>query len=146
MSEELKQKIKDYLASHRILRLATVTPEGDPRAHTITYACEGGVVYFLSDRNTTKVKNIHSHPRVAYTVDENYEDLRSIEGVEIEGIADTITDPKEARRVTALIIERFPELKELPKGSEMIPLRITPVVGYYLKALVSFVERDKVTF
>jgi nitroimidazol reductase NimA-like FMN-containing flavoprotein (pyridoxamine 5'-phosphate oxidase superfamily) len=146
MSEEIVQKIAEYLASHRILRLATVTPEGDPMAHTITYACEGTVVYFLSERHTRKVRNILEHPRISYTVDENYEDLRAIEGVEIEGIAETITDPVEADRVLGLLHARFPELEGLSSRFEMIPLRITPVVGYYLKTLESFVDRQKVTF
>jgi nitroimidazol reductase NimA-like FMN-containing flavoprotein (pyridoxamine 5'-phosphate oxidase superfamily) len=83
-------KIIDYLSTHSFLRLATVSPEGDPCAHTLRYVSEAATVYFMSDLNTTKVKNILSLPRIAFTVDEDCPDPRQIQGVQMRGTAEIV--------------------------------------------------------
>jgi nitroimidazol reductase NimA-like FMN-containing flavoprotein (pyridoxamine 5'-phosphate oxidase superfamily) len=70
MSDEIKQKIVDYLSSQFHLSLATVTAGGIPLAHTVTYASEGATIYFVSDKTSRKMQNIMKNGKVAYTVDE----------------------------------------------------------------------------
>ena len=42
----------DYLASHRFMRLGTVTTESTPIVHTVAYVSDGATVCFATDRRT----------------------------------------------------------------------------------------------
>lgn len=146
MSQEVKQKIVDYLSSHDHLRLATVTPEGNPLAHTVTYVSEDATVYFISDKGSRKIQNLMKNPRTAYTVDENYKDLQSTQGVQMEGVATIISAKEEMEGVMGLLLRKFPQLTALPPNPNMVAVKVTPKQGYFLDNTVRFGHRDKVTF
>lgn len=146
MSQEVKQKIVDYLSSHDHLRLATVTPEGNPLAHTVTYVSEDATVYFISDKSSRKIQNLIKSPRTAYTVDENYKDLQSTQGVQMEGVATIISTKEEMERVMGLLLKKFPQLTALPSNPNMVAVKVTPKEGYFLDNTVRFGYRDRVIF
>jgi nitroimidazol reductase NimA-like FMN-containing flavoprotein (pyridoxamine 5'-phosphate oxidase superfamily) len=55
MTEELKDKVREYLSDHYYLNLATVSPQGRPMAHTMAYVSENEIVYLATNKNTRKV-------------------------------------------------------------------------------------------
>ncbi|MCX5866762.1 MAG: pyridoxamine 5'-phosphate oxidase family protein [Proteobacteria bacterium] len=132
MSHKVRMKIIDYLSTHSFLRLATVSPEGDPCAHTLRYVSEAATVYFMSDLNTTKVKNILSRPRIAFTVDEDCPDPRQIQGVQMRGTAEIVTDEKEKERIRELFFQKFPKLRDINPPPREVIVRISPLTGNYL--------------
>lgn len=146
MSEEIKQKIADYLSSHTHLRLATVTPEGKPLAHTVTYASEGATVYFISDKTTRKVQNIMRNPNVSYSVDENYQELQSIQGIQMQGIATIVSKKDEAEKAMGLLLKKFPQVTELPPNPNMVPVKVTPTEGRFIDNTRGFGHRDEIIF
>lgn len=71
MNYNVKEKINEYLNSHNILTLATITPEGKPMAHTVDFVNDGDTVYFVTDKSARKAENISNNSNVFFTVDED---------------------------------------------------------------------------
>ena len=74
MSEEIKQSIAEYLASHRYLALATISADDKPIVHSMGYGSDEAVVYCATFKGTRKVANIEQNPSVAFVVSEDYDD------------------------------------------------------------------------
>jgi nitroimidazol reductase NimA-like FMN-containing flavoprotein (pyridoxamine 5'-phosphate oxidase superfamily) len=47
MDEEIRTRILALLEQHRIMRIATLRPDGWPQATTVGYVSEGLTLYFL---------------------------------------------------------------------------------------------------
>lgn len=146
MDDQIKDNLLEYLENHTHLRLATVTEDGSPIAHTVAYVSEGAVVYFVTDRRTRKYANITKEPRVAYTVDEDYEDWSKIQGIQMEGEASILEGPEQIGPVMAMFMKKFPKMASLPPGFEMGVVKIEPKQAYFLNNLVSFGHRDEISF
>lgn len=145
-SEELKQKISAYLASHRKMTLATVTPDDRPIAHTVEYASDGAVVYFGTLRTTRKAQNIMKCPYVSYAVDEDYDDWMTIQGVQMEGTAAILTERKDLDHAMQLYLNKFPAVASFPPNPDMILVKIDPVAGFFLDYAKGFAHRDEARF
>lgn len=144
--DTIKTKIVDYLSAHPYLRLATVTSSCAPQVHTVGYVSEDAVVYFVTDRKSRKAANIFKNPAVAYAVDENYEDVMTIQGVQMEGTASLITMETEAIRILDLMAKKFPGLENMPSNPDLVCFKIEPTRGIFLDNTVDFGHRDMVEF
>ncbi len=143
MSEELKDKIREYLSNHYYLNLATVSPQGRPMAHTMAYVSEGIVVYMATNKNTRKVQNITQNPFVAYTVDEDDPDWFNIQALQIEGKASIITNENELREAGEILVAKFPVAADMPPDPDSIMIKIEPEVIYYLDYSVKLGYREQ---
>ena len=141
-----QKNISAYLASHFYLRLGTVTVSCTPQVHTVGYLSEDCTVYFLTDKKSRKAGNISREPRVAYAVDENYEDLMAIRGVQMEGRASLVTLKTETMRLRDLIARKFAGMEKIPANPDLVIFKIEPTIGYFLDNTVAFGHRDKVEF
>lgn len=139
-------KTINYLSAHPYLRLATVTDSGTPQVHTVGYVSEDAVVYFVTDRKSRKALNILNNPVVAYAVDENYEDIMAIQGVQMEGNASLITMETEAIRLLGLMAQKFPAMEDMPPNPDLVWFKIEPGRGFFLDNTVEFGHRDMVEF
>ena len=142
----IKAKIVDYLTEHPYLRLATVTTNCSPQVHTVGYVSEGAIVYFLTDRKSRKAANIFQNPAVAYTVDENYEDVMAIQGVQMEGKCSLVTMETEVIRILGLMAQKFPGLESMPPNPDLVCFKIEPGRGFFLDNTVEFGHRDMVKY
>ena len=142
----IKEQISAYLKTHPYLRLATVTPTAKPQVHTVGYVSEGSTVYFVTDRKSRKAENIFKNPAVAYAVDENYEDVMVIKGVQMEGEASLIALETEAMRLLDLMSQKFPGLEKMPPNPDLVIFKVEPTRGYFLDNTVAFGHRDMVEF
>jgi pyridoxamine 5'-phosphate oxidase family protein len=113
---------RDYLASQRLGRLATVDGAGQPQNNPVGYFVvdELGVIDIggLAMGQTKKFRNVHAHPLVSLVVD----DLASVtpwrvRGVEVRGRAEALTDWQPA----------YPHL-----SGEAIRIRPTKVISWGL--------------
>lgn len=136
--------ISEYLKAHPYLNLATVDPDGVPAAHTLGYASDGLTVYFMTDRNSRKAKNISTNPAVAYTVDEDYTQLEKIQGVQMQGSAEPVSDSSEIKKILEILSEKFPQIKELPESPDYVFFKVSPKEVYFIDNTVSFGYRDHV--
>ena len=144
--DTIKTKIAAYLASHPYLRLATVTGDSTPQVHTVGYVSEDATVFFATDRKSRKAVNIFSNPAVAYAVDENYEDIMAIKGVQMEGHGSLVTMETEAIRIMGLMARKFPAFESIPPNPDLVCFRIQPIRGFFLDNGSGFGHRDMVEY
>lgn len=85
-------EVASMLAGNRKVQLATLNPDGYPHLVTMYYALVDGKIAFWTYRTSQKALNLARDPRITCLVEtgEAYFDLR---GVQIQGTAETITDP-----------------------------------------------------
>src|SRR5229473_7955410 len=62
-------KSKDFLKSQKIMRLATIDPQGSPHIVPVWYDYSGGKFYVGTNMRTKKAKNIKQNSRVAFCID-----------------------------------------------------------------------------
>jgi general stress protein 26 len=146
MDNKIKQKIIDYLASHRKMALATLSPEGKPVVHTVEYASEGATVYFTTDKKTRKVQNILKNPTVAYSVDEDYDDWMKIQGVQMEARATVVSEKADIDKALGVYIKKFPFIASFPPNPDLVFIKVEPIEGFFLDYTKGFAHKDKVTF
>lgn len=142
----IKEKIAAYLKIHPYLRLATVTAGSTPQVHTVGYVSEGATVYFLTDRKSRKAENIYRNPAVSYAVDENYDDVMAIQGVQMEGTASLVTMETDGIRILDLMAQKFPGIENMPPNPDLVCFKIEPAIGFFLDNTVSFGHRDRVEY
>jgi uncharacterized protein YhbP (UPF0306 family) len=144
--EDIRFRISDYLKNHRKMTLATVTLDGRPLAHTVEYASDGATVFFGTLRTTRKAQNIAKNSHVSYAVDEDYDDWLQIRGVQIEGRASILTEPKDIKHAMDLLIGKFPALADFPRNPDTIFVKIEPTADFFLDYRKEFAHRDEVRF
>jgi len=144
--DAVKIKISDYLAAHRYLRLGTVTGKATPQVHTVGYVSRDCIVFFATDQKSRKAGNISKNPAVAYAVDENYDDIMVIQGVQMEGRASLVTLETEAMKILDLMARKFPGLEKMPANPDLVIFMIEPVRGFFLDNTVAFGHRYSVEF
>lgn len=141
--EDLKNKVNKYLADHYYLNLATVSPQGNPMAHTLAYVSEEAIVYLATRKNTRKVQNIMHNPHVAYTVDEDDPDWFDMKALQVEGRASIINDEKELREIGEIMVAKFPIVADMPPDPEIIMIKIESDTIYYLDYSIEFGHREQ---
>ena len=146
MSNEVKKKVSDYLSSHPYLNLATVCPDGTPLAHTLGYASDGATVYFMTDKNSRKAKNMSTCPSVAYTVDEDHTELARIQGIQMTAQAEVLTDGAEIQKVLEIMTGKFPNMRDIPENPDYVFYKVTPVEAQFIDNRVSFGYRETVQY
>jgi general stress protein 26 len=144
MAKELEDKINQYLADHYYLNLATVSPQGNPMAHTMAYVSKDSVVFLATNKNTRKVQNITQNPNVAYTVDEDDPDWFDMQALQVEGKASIIIEEQELREIGEILAAKFPIVADMPTDPDVVMIKIEPEVIYYLDYNIEFGHREKV--
>jgi general stress protein 26 len=109
MDAAMRAFILDIMTAQPDLTLATLRPDGWPQATTVSYANDGLVIYFGTNRDSQKVANIRACPRVSATIDKPYEDWNHIQGLSMAASAEILTDRNEIDRAIACITRRFPQ-------------------------------------
>ncbi len=85
MQGESAERALAYLETHHVMTLATNGPLG-LWAAAVFYASEGFDLTFLSASHTRHAQNITASPRVAATIQEDYADWSTIQGIQLEGL------------------------------------------------------------
>jgi PPOX class probable F420-dependent enzyme len=85
-------EVASMLAGNRKVQLATLNPDGYPHLVTMYYALVDGKIAFWTYRTSQKALNLARDPRITCLVEtgEAYFDLQ---GVQIQGTVETVTDP-----------------------------------------------------
>ena len=87
MSEETKLKAHDFLAGGRYVQIATVTQDNKPSLRNIAYVLEGNKIYFLTDKTTSKFKEIKNNPNVACLISKDEDDWSKTLQLKVTGKA-----------------------------------------------------------
>lgn len=140
MPTGLNQQILDYLLSHNTMTLATT--QGDlPWAATVFFASEDFRLYFFSAPDSRHCQNLAVNPRVAVTIQEDYQDWRQIKGIQIEGRVKLVDGVMEKAKAMAIYARKYPGI---------IKLFTDPASGIFHKAFLKVkfycVETDRIFF
>jgi PPOX class probable F420-dependent enzyme len=101
----------------RVARLATVGIDGRPHIVPITFALDGGVLYFAVDAkpkrttNLKRLRNIAANPAVSILADHYEDDWGKLWWVRVEGRARVITNGADAERAIDLLASRYEQYR-----------------------------------
>jgi uncharacterized protein YhbP (UPF0306 family) len=96
------------LAETQTLTLATLDPDGLPRATPLFFAFnEKATLVFVSERDTQHCRNLERQPSVAAAVYPDVHDWRELRGLQIKGFA-SLVSPRDRDAAMALYASRFP--------------------------------------
>lgn len=131
MNKDQETFIRNILAEHQVMTLATVRPDGWPQATTVAFAADGLALCFACDPAGQKVANLGRCDKVSATIDREQADWNRIRGLSLGGTARVLTDPGERRHAQGLLRAKFPQWAETPspEDSALIAfVRVTPTV------------------
>jgi nitroimidazol reductase NimA-like FMN-containing flavoprotein (pyridoxamine 5'-phosphate oxidase superfamily) len=149
MNEEIRKKILTLLERHRIMRIATLRPDGWPQTTTVGYVNEGLTLYFLCGLDSQKAANLARDDRVSLTIDHDTPDLMAIKGLSMAAHAAPVVDRTEAAKVLRMLPLKYPEHSPLPvpmpTPDDVRIFRVTPTWISVLDYSKGFGHTDLVT-
>ncbi|MGI0068728.1 MAG: pyridoxamine 5'-phosphate oxidase family protein [Nitrosopumilaceae archaeon] len=99
-------KSSDFIRSQKILRLATIDPQGNPHIVPVWYDYINGKFYIGTNTRTMKARNIKKNPRVSFCVDVGIKSP-NIFGIMGIGRARLILENKRVQLVAKKILLRY---------------------------------------
>ncbi|MEN5147685.1 pyridoxamine 5'-phosphate oxidase family protein [Brevundimonas diminuta] len=118
--------ILKLLDSQTLMTLAVNRADGRPQAATLGYVNDGLNLYFVTSRDSEKLKNLIADPRVGVAVRGVGQEGEAI-GVSIDGRAEPVTDPAEVAQLNGLIQARSADNSPFaPGGDQTTVVRVTP--------------------
>lgn len=151
MDEQVRKTIEAILQDNRVMRLATLRPDGWPQATTVGFAYEGLKLYFLCGPGSQKATNLARDDRVSLTIDHDTDQLMQIRGLSMAARARRVSDAGEVRRLMGLLFARYPEQTSLPETltmpepAEIALFRVEPAVISVIDYTRGFGHTDLVT-
>jgi nitroimidazol reductase NimA-like FMN-containing flavoprotein (pyridoxamine 5'-phosphate oxidase superfamily) len=142
----IKDEIEEYLTKRKFLTLGTSSKKGMPLTHPVAYVNIGHDVYFSTNKDTRKIKNILENPNVAYAIYDPTDHLDEIRLLQMEGKASRIVDKKEYNDILKMLRSKFPYSKDIPVDSDSYIIKITPKSGFYSDYNRRFGKIEKVEF
>ena len=134
---ELEKEIVDYLSKKHPCSLATCGKEGVPRTSVVDYVNDGLTIYIFSEGGK-KFKNIAENNKVSVGIGTSSQTIRSVRGVNIDGIADVFSEgTEELAYAMKLFKPLFEDFEEQIAGPITFPpgmmriIRITPTKMVY---------------
>jgi PPOX class probable F420-dependent enzyme len=118
-----EKEARARFAAARVVRLATVRPDGAPHLVPVVSVLEGDTVWLVVDekpkrqRRLQRVVNIRVEPRVSLLADSYEEDWNRLWWVRADGRARIVGEGHERERAVSLLLDRYPqERRRPPKG------------------------------
>ena len=101
-----EQEVKDFLAEHMKVQVATIGPDGVPHLSTLFYDLFDGKIGFWTYGKSQKIKNLQRDPRVSCLLEDG-EDYFELRGISITGTAEVITDKERIREIGTAVATRM---------------------------------------
>lgn len=132
--------ILKLLDSQKLMTLAVNRADGRPQAATLGYLNDGLNLYFVTSRDSEKLKNLTADPRVGVAVRGVGAEGEAV-GVSIDGRAEEVTEGDEVKRLNDLIIARSPDFSPWAPGGDAIA--VVKVVPETIKAVAVIGGRSR---
>lgn len=99
-------KSREFLRSQKILRLATISPSGNPHIVPVWYMYANNKFYIGTNIKTEKAKNIKKNPKISFCVDTGIKspDIFGVMGV---GRARLVLKTKRVEQIAKKILLRY---------------------------------------
>ena len=122
LSAAQRNKILAILAEATDLTIATNRDDGYPQATTVSFVSDGLTLYFGTWSKSQKAKNIAAYNRVSVAITDPYKSWNDIRGISLAGRAHKLTEAVELERVSALMLERFPQIAQFSQAMSPVDM------------------------
>jgi len=120
--EQKRKKILDFMRAHHLGVLATVNQKGMPEAAVVGFAeNENFEIFFGTFTGSRKYRNLARNAHVAMVI--GWEQGKT---VQLEGLAQEITDKGEIDKVTKIQLAKIPSAAKYVKESKEAFFKIRP--------------------
>lgn len=125
--DDLASRATAILATHRIMSVATVRPDGWPQSTIVGYANDGLTIYFMVMRSSQKLANIQSDDRISLAVGDEPPSIGEAVAVYCGARAAEVTGQVEREHGWRLLAQRHPNLGsfDLPPRDGAAMIRAT---------------------
>lgn len=104
----IKKKALEFLAEAKVARVATVSRRGMPQVTPVCHVVYEGKIYFVSDYDTRKLKNLKKNRREALVADRYMPSWRNMGGVMVQGRARVIKGGPLFQKISQLLYPKYP--------------------------------------
>jgi uncharacterized protein YhbP (UPF0306 family) len=126
LAEPDRAALLELLEETPALTLATLDPDGSPRATPLFFAADDLALVFLSDPSSHHSRNLQADPRCGVGLYPGVDDWRALRGVQMRGRARRLSEA-EAPHALELYLRRFPFAADLAAAVEAAaPYRFQP--------------------
>jgi PPOX class probable F420-dependent enzyme len=124
----LKKAVARLIEWSRTCHVATVGKSGIPHLVPVCHVLHDGKIYFGSDADARKVRNLKANPRLALTVDLYSDDWSNLKGVMVQGTARVIERGPRFQRLRTLLYEKYPQYPEEAAlgAADSVIIEVTP--------------------
>ena len=135
----LAPEVAEFIAVHRVARLATADASGSPHVIPVCYAFDGVHIYSALDlkpkrvesRRLKRVRNILANPRVALVIDDYSEDWSALAYVLVHGTAELLDGGPAQHHAESLLREKYPQYATLlERGCTVLQISPTRVSSW----------------
>jgi nitroimidazol reductase NimA-like FMN-containing flavoprotein (pyridoxamine 5'-phosphate oxidase superfamily) len=128
----LRRAHADFLARARVVRAATADRAGVPHVVPVCVVAADGRLYFASDGDARKVRNLRANPRVTVVADDYTEAWDGLRGVMIVGEGALHARGPRFRKARRLLYAKYPQYPSdaaLEEGESVI-VEVTPTRAF----------------
>ena len=124
---KLDTKEREFVAGLRVARVATVASDGTPHNVPVCPVFEKNKIYFGTEKNARKVRNIQANSSVTVVFDEYSEAWDYIRGVMFQGKA-RVVNTKEFRAIRKKLYDKYSQYEHsAPLGErDSVIVEVTP--------------------
>lgn len=125
----LKASVRKFLSMERVSRVATTGRDGMPHVVPVCHVLEDGKIYFATDADSKKARNLRANPQAALVVDLYSEDWPRLAGAVITGRATLIDRGPRFRKIRSLLYRKYPQypVESALEEGEVVMVEITPI-------------------
>jgi len=85
MTHKLSGKVLAFVRTQRVARVATVSGRGAPHNVPVCTVVTAGRIYFATEKDSRKARNLRANPRLALAFDEYSDNWKRLSGAMIAG-------------------------------------------------------------
>jgi nitroimidazol reductase NimA-like FMN-containing flavoprotein (pyridoxamine 5'-phosphate oxidase superfamily) len=132
MIHRLSGKVLAFIRSQRVARVATVGRDGTPHNVPVCVVFVSGRLYFASEKQARKVRNIRAHRTVALSFDEYSENWKGLAGVMVVGKATVVDHGAAFRRVRQALYRKYKQYARMApiEEGEAVIVGVTPTATF----------------
>ena len=132
MAHRLSGKVLAFIRSQRVARVATVSRKGTPHNVAVCPVAVSGRIYFASEANARKVRNLRENPRAALTFDYYTEDWTQLAGAMIVGTCGIIDHGATFLRARAAPYRKYKGYARMAplEPAESVIIALTPTNSF----------------
>jgi uncharacterized protein YhbP (UPF0306 family) len=125
IDQAARTALSALLEETRALTLATLDPDGAPRATPLYFATDDLKLIFLSDPASQHSRNLQANSRCSVAIYPAVDDWRSLRGLQMRGQAIRVSE-METPLALQLYLRRFAFAADLARAVQAAPYRFQP--------------------